>query len=374
MHRHLWYGRLTAFALVVACCSSLRADDDTTPPAAPATENATTEKADAEKAANENAANENAATAIDQPVAQDAEKKDAEKKDAEKKDAEAKKLDAEKKQAKRTPQPLKKELALVFKKLAPHFKGKKVMAAAVPDPKNSAADWPAATAVLNDVLLQIEADKIDLAARVAYMELGVEQTPNKELIDELYEQFPYDLLLAADYSRTEKNIRVGIRLFDAKTRKKIAHETIDLGSDVNLLGYVENRRVWEYCHRMKGYMVGNGECWSLAASALVESSARPAWGYQYGTPVAIDGLLIPGDLFQLEGVGIRGADGLFITMGHHTSIVHNNFGGGVIEMIHQNGPPLGRYVCLLQVSLRTQASGVIMPYRPLPAGQVEAEN
>jgi len=278
--------------------------------------------------------------------------------------------DAKKKQVKKAP--VKKDLTLktqmtaALKQLAPILKGKKIMAAAVPHYANSDQHWPAAPAVLDQLLNQLVENKYEVPARVEHLILGEDATPPKELIDDLQSQFPFDLLVTADYQRSDTEIGVSLRVFDAKTQKLVKRQVISLGNDVENLGYAENRKVWEYCHKMKGYMVGNGECWTLAASALVESDAQHPYSYQYGRPIAMDDLLVPGDLFQLEGVSIQGPDGFPIGMGHHTAIVHKVLGGGVIELIHQNGPPLGRYVCLLQVNIYTQQGGTIAPYRPIP--------
>ncbi len=283
----------------------------------------------------------------------------------------AKKKQAKKKQAKKA-MPLSHQMTGALRQLAPILKGKKIMAAAVPHYANSDQHWPAAPAVLDQLLNLLLEQGYEVPARVEHLILGDEASPPKELIDDLQGQFPFDLLVTADYRRSEKEIAVAVRVFDAKTRKLLKRLVMDLGNDVENLGYAENRKVWSYCHEMKGYMVGNGECWTLAASALVESQAQhPNLGYEYGQLIAMDDLLIPGDLFQLEGVSIQGPDGYPIGMWHHTAIVHKNLGGGLIELVHQNGPPLGRYVCLLQVNIYQQLSGTISPYRPIA---IEAEN
>lgn len=271
-------------------------------------------------------------------------------------------------------QTLTEQIALAIKKMAPYLQEKRVMVAAVPHPDNSEDHWPAAPAILKEVIIHLDEAEISVPARVEHMILGVEQLPNQELIDELKEQFEFDLLLAADYRRDDGQLTAGLRLFDAKTRKRLAHHKMDFDGDISRLGYNSNRLVWEYCHKWRGYKIGNGECWTLAASALNDSGCRPAYGYTYGDRVDLDSLLIPGDLIQIEGVSIRGPDGLSISMGHHTAIIHQNLGGGLLQLIHQNGPPLGRYVGLLQVALRSQASGVIMPYRPIMLETADEEN
>lgn len=268
--------------------------------------------------------------------------------------------------------PLKDQMEAALKRLKPVLDGKKIMTAAVPHYANKPEHWPAAPAVLDQMLILLEEHEHEVPARVESLVLGPDAVPPKSLIDDLQSQFPFDLLMTADYRRNEQEIDVTLRIFDAKTRKRIHHETLDLGNDLDALGYAPNRKVWEYCHEMKGYMVGNGECWTLAASALAEKELQHPYALQYGRAVPADGLLIPGDLLQIEGVSIQGADGWYISMGHHTAIVHNNLGGGMIELIHQNGPPLGRYVCLLPVNMYAY-SGSIAPYRPLEYETPETE-
>lgn len=50
-------------------------------------------------------------------------------------------------------------------------------------------------------------------------------------------------------------------------------------------GEIYGPRVVEFCEQHEGDLVGNGECWTLAAEALKAAGARPAHSYNFGQKI-----------------------------------------------------------------------------------------
>ena len=59
-----------------------------------------------------------------------------------------------------------------------------------------------------------------------------------------------------------------------------------------------NQRIVDYVYKHMGQQVGNGECWTLAASAMEEAGAREPQGYDFGHELSENEDWQPGDIIQ----------------------------------------------------------------------------
>jgi myosin tail region-interacting protein MTI1 len=133
-----------------------------------------------------------------------------------------------------------------------------------------------------------------------------------------------------------------------------------------------NRKVLQFAEDHLGKQVGNGECWTLAAEALMYVGAsRPGSKgvavNQFGRKLNVGETILPGDVVQFEKAKFvhkskRGASSQ--TMPHHTAIVAG-IDGKRITLLHQNFGGK-RTVGTTTIDLDDQKEGTVDFFRPTP--------
>lgn len=96
-----------------------------------------------------------------------------------------------------------------------------------------------------------------------------------------------------------------------------------------------NAKIHEFAVDHLGMQVGNGECWTLAADALIYAGAKPAEGYVFGDKIPMSGIQA-GDILQFENALFVGTT-YWLRLGfpHHTAIV-DTVQGTTVVILHQN--------------------------------------
>lgn len=157
------------------------------------------------------------------------------------------------------------------------------------------------------------------------------------------------------------------------------------------------RPVFEFCEQHLGFLVGDGECWTLAQKALVDAG-RKAISQGYDPPMVsmgrvhgqcifewdadsridVIGLLdkakpAMGDIMEMDGVRFRTERMLMgmlkemtsVHMGKHTAVVESIQGlGSKVVVIEQNAN-VKRRVTPGQYELSEMVSGKVRIYRPV---------
>ena len=139
-----------------------------------------------------------------------------------------------------------------------------------------------------------------------------------------------------------------------------------------------------FAESQQGREVGDGECFSLADYALLNSGAKsaaaytdvtPEGDYVWGTPVQLADVR-PGDILQFRSylvrrrvtTTIRAADGESSRAQseeqeeryHHTAIVEQNLGNALV-VLEQNVEPAGRIVQRNRIEIRAHTENRINP-------------
>lgn len=122
-----------------------------------------------------------------------------------------------------------------------------------------------------------------------------------------------------------------------------------------------NAAVLRFAQQNFGQQVGDGECWTLAARALVAAGARPAVGYVFGTSVNRRDAT-PGDILQFKNVRLERGN-RFWTLGtpNHTAVIEA-IDGSVVTVLHQNFGT--RTVTRLTFDFDDMVRGEVRCYRP----------
>ncbi|MBI5757294.1 MAG: CHAP domain-containing protein [Planctomycetales bacterium] len=125
-----------------------------------------------------------------------------------------------------------------------------------------------------------------------------------------------------------------------------------------------NRKVLEFATNHLGQQVGNGECWTLAAEALIYAKAQTARGYTFGRELGGAEKPMVGDIMQFTSCRFQDRNFTAI-MGvpNHTAIIYA-VEGNKLTFIHQNFGT--RTVTLLTLDMTTRTSGSSLTYRPQP--------
>jgi hypothetical protein len=125
-----------------------------------------------------------------------------------------------------------------------------------------------------------------------------------------------------------------------------------------------NRKVLEFATSHLGQQVGNGECWTLAAEALIHAKAQTARGYTFGRELGGAEKPLVGDIMQFTSCRFQDRNFTAI-MGvpNHTAIIYA-VEGNKLTFIHQNFGT--RTVTLLTLDMTTHTSGSSLTYRPQP--------
>jgi hypothetical protein len=124
-----------------------------------------------------------------------------------------------------------------------------------------------------------------------------------------------------------------------------------------------NRKVLEFASNNLGRPVGNGECWTLAAEALLHANAQPPRGYTFGRELAAGEAPVPGDIMQFTSARFQSRNFTAIMgLPNHTAIVYA-VDGDKTTFIHQNFG--SRMVTLLTLDMTSRTSGTYTTYRPV---------
>jgi hypothetical protein len=129
-------------------------------------------------------------------------------------------------------------------------------------------------------------------------------------------------------------------------------------------GLTLNQKVLLWAQGKVGQQVGDGECWTLAESAVTKSGGQSSKGltgvdedafadadYVWGDAVKLDDAK-PGDILQFRDYSFETTttqtNGAWNSKtgerGHHTAIVVRNLGSGQLVVIEQNVAPGGKKV------------------------------
>jgi hypothetical protein len=125
-----------------------------------------------------------------------------------------------------------------------------------------------------------------------------------------------------------------------------------------------NEKVLQFALDHLGEQVGNGECWTLAAEALLAAGARPARGYTFGREVDLSEIL-PGDILQFTSARFEfGGGWMILGAPNHTAIVQALKDDSLVHILHQNVNG-DKTVQSMTLDLSTLVSGEIQAYRPV---------
>jgi hypothetical protein len=161
-----------------------------------------------------------------------------------------------------------------------------------------------------------------------------------------------------------------------------------------------NQKVLIWAQGKLGQQVGDGECWTLAESAVTNSGGQSSKGltggdaddfsdadYVWGDAVKLDDAK-PGDVLQFRDYSFEATttqtNGAWNSRtgerGHHTAIVARNLGNGQLVVIEQNVDPGGKRVQQNTIYVKDgvtiagakgattsiSTSGSVTAYRPKP--------
>jgi hypothetical protein len=131
-----------------------------------------------------------------------------------------------------------------------------------------------------------------------------------------------------------------------------------------------NEAVLKFAQDHAGKQVGDGECWTLADSALASASAkRPNRGgygpFQFGRELGPKEAVLPGDVVQFTKARFESKGGGWAEMPQHTAII-SGVKGTKFEALHQNWNNVRR-VGKLQFDLNELTRGKVQFYRPQPS-------
>lgn len=145
-----------------------------------------------------------------------------------------------------------------------------------------------------------------------------------------------------------------------------------------------NRRILNWVSRKIGHQVGNGECWTLAETALRESGARTSndimgadnltasADYRWGELVGELSQLAEGDIIQFRNYVVtvdNGTSWWQESRPHHTAIVASVGANGVVEVLECNvkgSRRVQRNTLYFQQSSSVSISGSWFFYHPQP--------
>jgi hypothetical protein len=100
-------------------------------------------------------------------------------------------------------------------------------------------------------------------------------------------------------------------------------------------GLTFNAKILQFALNHLGQQVGNGQCWTLAADALIDAGAKPADGYVFGDQIPLSSAQA-GDILQFESAVFVGATyWMRLGLPHHTAIV-DSVQGTQFVILQQN--------------------------------------
>jgi len=133
-----------------------------------------------------------------------------------------------------------------------------------------------------------------------------------------------------------------------------------------------NAKILEFALNHLGQQVGNGECWTLAAEALLYAGAKPADGYVFGAVIPLSSAQ-PGDILQFESAVFAG-QAYWMQMGfpHHTAIVDSVQGTSMV-ILNQNFNNVRRVQTTL-INFADMNSGSVIAYRAVAPDQTPLDS
>lgn len=118
-----------------------------------------------------------------------------------------------------------------------------------------------------------------------------------------------------------------------------------------------NAVIYRFATSLTGEAFGSGDCWNFVNRAMDMAGALRRDVYVFGDPVPLEEAL-PGDLIHFTNFSSPG-----FGSENHSAVLWRNHGGGKITVIHQNAPPNGKRVGLLDIDVG-RGSGTTVVYRP----------
>lgn len=123
-----------------------------------------------------------------------------------------------------------------------------------------------------------------------------------------------------------------------------------------------NRRVLQFALSQLGQKVGNGECWTLAAQALIQAGARPANLFNFGQQIPL-AQIVPGDILQFKSVRFDiGKSYYLFGAPDHTAIVLG-VEGSKVSILHQNFGK--KIVSTMTIDFKHMTKGKVWAWRPI---------
>lgn len=178
----------------------------------------------------------------------------------------------------------------------------------------------------------------------------------------------FDLLLTETYCRSRSTRSVDLTLYESSSDKILwSAKAILRDADVQPHSNVPdfNRKVLQYASSHFGQQVGDGECWTLAAYACKEAGSHRTGVFIFGRKLGALDTPLPGDIIQFEEARFQGKSGPYMIR-HHTVVVENVLGPGVVGVLQQNVRPAGKSVSRATMRLSTKIDGVMDIFRPRP--------
>lgn len=128
-----------------------------------------------------------------------------------------------------------------------------------------------------------------------------------------------------------------------------------------------NKKIKDFATSKLKKRVGTGECWDLAAEALLSVNAKWDMKYKFGREINYKAeQIFPGDIIQFENVILNyEMNGRKYTekMAHHTAIIYEVKNNTNYTLAHQNTGYTGKKVGLSPLDLATLTKGKFKIYR-----------
>ena len=142
-----------------------------------------------------------------------------------------------------------------------------------------------------------------------------------------------------------------------------------ISQDMDLFLPPANAIVIDYVNRNIGKKVDRGECWDLAAQALIHANAKHPDTYVFGRALRKGEEVYPGDIVQFKDAKIKmeleKEDGyIVIDIPHHTAVVYEVLSPLNFRMADQNNGISGKKVSVNRIDLNAIEKGTYIIYRP----------
>jgi hypothetical protein len=111
-----------------------------------------------------------------------------------------------------------------------------------------------------------------------------------------------------------------------------------------------------------GRKVGNGECWTLAAQALVRSGARPANLFNFGQQIPL-AQIVPGDILQFKSARFEMGNSFYYFGAPDHTVIVLGVEGSKVSILHQNFGQ--KIVTPLKIDFKQMTKGQVWAWRPV---------